>query len=92
MNAADNDSYGNVLAHANGGSAAAPTKADYDLIGIALPKTSAATNSTHALSLLNGAVKALSTDKIDTVAELNKLAITVDKLMQLAAVGPIPGS
>ncbi|MET3073337.1 hypothetical protein [Herbaspirillum seropedicae] len=86
------DAYGKVLAHANGGSAAAPTDADYAMIGIALPKTSPETKRTHALSLLNGVVKALSTEKIDTVAELNKLAITVDKLMQLAAVGEIPDS
>ena len=78
--------YSKVLTHS--GSGDAPSKDDYKQIGVTLPTT----NADHALALLNGAVKKASAEKIDTIAELNKLAITVEKLMKLAVVEPEPES
>ncbi|MET2988926.1 cell wall anchor protein [Herbaspirillum seropedicae] len=85
-------SYAKVLAYVNGaGSPAdAPTQADYQAIGVSLPQALPAT-AASALELLNSAVHAqASTASVDSVGELNRLAITVDKLMQVAAVAPLP--
>lgn len=86
------NSYARLLAYVNGGgtSSDAPSIADYQAIGVALPHTVAAT-SASALALMNSAIHAQSsTGNVDSVAELNRLALTVDQLMQVAAVGPLP--
>lgn len=85
-------SYAKVLAYVNGaGSLAdAPAQADYLAIGVTLPQALSAT-AASALELLNSAVHAQAgTASVDSVGELNRLAITVDKLMQVAAVAPLP--
>jgi hypothetical protein len=84
-------SYAKVLAYASGGSATAdaPTALDYQTIGVARPSATGPA-AASALALFNSAVLAQgSTAKVDTVTELNKLALTVDQLMQVAAVMPL---
>jgi len=77
-------SYKTILDHVGTGeSAAAPTREDYLNIGLQLP----AHGGQHALQLFNSAIAAQASDsKIDDIGKLNKLALTVDKLMQVAAV------
>ncbi|WP_199901727.1 hypothetical protein, partial [Herbaspirillum sp. B65] len=85
------NSYAKVLAYVNGGGsvADAPTIADYQNIGVALPHTVAATSGS-AMKLFNSVVHAQdNTAKVDSVAELNRLALTVDQIMQVAAVAPL---
>lgn len=66
--------------------ATAPTREDYLAIGVKLP----ANNEANALLLLNSAIaRQSSATSIDGIAKLNELALTVDKLMQVAAVRPI---
>jgi soluble cytochrome b562 len=77
-------SYKTILDHVGTGeSAAAPTREDYLNIGVQLPVH----GGQHALQLFNSAIAAqASENKIDDIGKLNKLALTVDKLMQVAAV------
>ncbi|WP_244216358.1 cell wall anchor protein [Herbaspirillum rubrisubalbicans] len=85
------NSYAKVLAYVNGGGnvADAPTIADYQNIGVALPHTVAATSGS-AMKLFNSVVHAQdNTAKVDSVAELNRLALTVDQIMQVTAVAPL---
>ncbi len=83
------NSYAKVLAYVNGGGTDAPTTVDYQNIGVALPITGAATSGS-ALALMNSAVHAQSRPaSIDSVAELNRLALTVEQVMQVAAVAPL---
>ena len=77
-------SYKTILDHVGTGeSAAAPLREDYLNIGVQLPVH----GEQHALQLFNSAIAAQASDsKIDDIGKLNKLALTVDKLMQVAAV------
>lgn len=77
-------SYKTILDHVGAGeSATAPTREDYLNIGVQLP----AHGGQHALQLFNSAIAAQASDSnIDDISKLNKLALTVDKLMQIAAV------
>jgi hypothetical protein len=81
------DAYVKILAEANGAAADAsvgssPTASDYSTIGANIGLSS--TNTT-ALGLLNEVVGNLNTTAIDTVAEINALAVVVDKIMNTAA-------
>ncbi|MCO4859118.1 hypothetical protein MKD49_21685 [Herbaspirillum sp. WGmk3] len=77
-------SYKTILDHVGTGeSAATPLREDYLNIGVQLPVQ----GGQHALQLFNSAIAAqASENKIDDIGKLNKLALTVDKLMQVAAV------
>ncbi|MDR9834753.1 beta strand repeat-containing protein [Herbaspirillum huttiense] len=86
------NSYAKVLAYVNGagGATEAPQLSDYQTIGVAMPHAVAST-ANSALALLNSAVHAQSSPgKVDSVAELNRLALTVDQLMQVTAAAPLP--
>jgi hypothetical protein len=80
------DAYNKILAEANGTTADAtpadPTAADYAAIGAGIG--SAATDA-EALGLLNDAIGAQTSTGVDTVAEINALAATADKVMNAAA-------
>jgi hypothetical protein len=79
--------YNTILAEANGTTADAttanPSAADYAAIGadIGTAKTDAA-----ALDRLNKIVGNLTTTAVDTVDEINKLAVTLDKIQTVAAL------
>ena len=83
------DAYVKILAEANGSAGDAtstnPTVSDYALIGANIGTS--ATN-TVALSLLNTVIGNLSTTAVDTIAEINALAVVVDKLMAAALGSP----
>lgn len=81
------DAYNKILAEANGSTADAtpnsnPLASDYAAIGanIGLAATSAS-----ALGLLNDVIGGLATAAVDTVAEINALAVVIDKVMNAAA-------
>lgn len=81
------DAYAAILAEANGAAADAtpnvnPTAAQYGLIGANIG--AAATQSMN-LSLLNGVVGNLTTQQVDSVAEINAIAAAVDKVIALAS-------
>ncbi len=81
------DAYTVILAEANGSAADAtptvnPTAAQYAAIGANI---GAAATDAESLGLLNDVVANLNTANVDTVAEINALAATVDKIMNLAA-------
>jgi hypothetical protein len=84
------DAYLRILAEANGGAADAtpgtnPLASDYALVGANI---GSATSNTAALSLLNTVIGNLPTTGVDTISEINALAIVVDKLMVAAAGSP----
>lgn len=80
-------SYNTILAEANGTTADAtvanPTAADYAAIGanIGMAKT-----DTDALARLNAVVGNLEPGAVDTVAEIDKLAATLEKIQTVAAL------
>lgn len=81
--------YAKVLGHARNATGPAPLAADYQAIGVQLP----AVNAPQALQLLNSVIHAQpDTAKINTIAGLNRLALTVEQLMQVAAVAPLPNT
>lgn len=82
------DSYNVILAEANGAApdatpAVNPSALQYATIGANIG--GAATNA-QSLSLLNDAVSSVGVSSIDTVAEINALAATVDKIISLASL------
>lgn len=82
-------SYAKVMAYVRNAAGTAPQSEDYLNIGVQLP----AVNAPQALQLLNSVIHAQPDSvKINTIAGLNRLALTVEQLMQLAAVSPLPGS
>lgn len=82
-------SYAKLMAHARNGSSGAPQVEDYTNLGVQLP----AINAPQGLQLLNSVIQAQpDSAKINTIAGLNRLALTVEQLMQVAAVGPLPGT
>ena len=82
-------SYARVMAYVRNAAGTAPQSEDYLNIGVQLP----AVNAPQALQLLNSVIHAQPDSvKINTIAGLNRLALTVEQLMQLAAVSPLPGS
>lgn len=81
------DAYVAILAEANGAAADAtpnvnPTAAQYGLIGANI---GAAATQPMNLSLLNGVVGNLTTQQVDSVAEINAIAAAVDKVIALAS-------
>jgi hypothetical protein len=83
------DAYNVILAEANGSAADAtpgvnPTAAQYALIGATI---GLASSNTAALSLLNEVVGNLASTAVDTVAEINAIAVVIDKVMNAAATG-----
>ncbi|MDR9839328.1 cell wall anchor protein [Herbaspirillum huttiense] len=76
--------YKTILSHVGTTEAAtAPTQDDYHTIGVQLP----AHGEPYALQLFNSAIATQTSESnIDDIGKLNKLALTVDKLMQIAAV------
>jgi hypothetical protein len=84
------DAYAVILAEANGAAADAtpgvnPTAAQYAAIGASI---GLAASNASALGLLNEVVGNLASTAVDTVAEINALAIVVDKVMTSAAGAP----
>lgn len=82
------DAYIAILAEANGATADAtpttnPTVAQYNAIGANI---GSAASDAESLTLLNDVVANLTTSGVDTIAEINALASTVDKIMTLAAL------
>ena len=82
------DAYSAILTEANGGlpdatPASNPTVLQYASIGANI--VGAATDAEN-LNLLNDAIVNLNTVNVDTVAEINALAATIDKIMNLAAL------
>ena len=82
------DAYLAILSEANGGLSDAtptsnPTVAQYSAIAASI---GGAATDIENLSLLNDSIASLSTPNIDTVTEINALAATVDKIMNLAAL------
>jgi hypothetical protein len=63
-----------------------PTAAEFVTLGVTLGKAGISTDTQQvsALKLLNEVIDGLNTTAVDTVAELNTLASTVDKLMSIA--------
>jgi hypothetical protein len=84
------DAYNKILSEANGSAADAttgsnPVVSDYALIGANI---GLAVANTAALSLLNGVIGSLATNAVDTVAEINALAVVTDKIIQTASGSP----
>ncbi|MGM9512740.1 hypothetical protein ACS5PK_00630 [Roseateles sp. DB2] len=87
------DAYVKILAEANGSSPdltpdADPTTADYQNIGVLL---GALQGKPAALALLNDAIKGITIDSVDTIAELKAIVAVVQKVMNIAA-GVAPAS
>lgn len=87
------DAYVRILGEANGTSpdatpGADPTAADYQNIGVLLGSLQ---GKAPALALLNDAIKGVSTDSVDTLAEIKALVAVVQKVMSIAA-GVAPAS
>ena len=84
------DAYGKILAEANGAAADAtpgtnPLVSDYEAIGASI---GLASSNAAALSLLNDVVGNLTTSAVDSIAEINAIAVAIDKVMIAAAGGP----
>jgi hypothetical protein len=79
--------YSLILAEANGSAPDAtpgvnPTAAQYAAIGANI---GLATSNPAALALLNDVIGNLTTTAIDTIAEINAIAVVIDKVMNSAA-------
>jgi hypothetical protein len=63
-----------------------PTATEFLTLGVTLGKAGVSTDpqQANALKLLNEVIDGVSTTAVDTVAEINALASTVDKLMRIA--------
>jgi hypothetical protein len=88
------NSYGLVLAEANGATADAtptddPTLSDYQRIGVELK---AILGSDAGLRLFNDIIKGKSTAGVNTVTKLNALATVVDQLLTVAENGNVSTS
>lgn len=86
------NAFNKILAEANGAAPDAtpadPTPTDYAAIGANI---GTAATDPEALSLLNDVIGGQTPSNIDSVAEINALAATVDKVMNVAAGGaPAP--
>ncbi len=82
-------SYAKLMAYVRTAAGAAPLREDYLNIGVALPTV----NASQGLQLLNSVIHAQpDVTKINTVAGLNRLALTVEQLMQVTTVAPLPGT
>lgn len=82
------NAYTFILAEANGAAADAtptinPTRAQYSAIGANI---GGAATDAESFSLLNDSIANLSTISVDTIPEINGLAATIDKIMNLAAL------
>jgi len=82
------DAYTFILAEANGTTVDAtptvnPTLAQYAAIGANI---GTAATDTESFNLLNDSIANLSTTSVDTVSEINGLAATSDKIMNLASL------
>lgn len=85
--------YLKILAEANGvrgdtmDPSKIPTSAEFKNIGVTLGKADSNSNSTQsgaALKLLNDVIDGLGNSAVDTVKEINDLAVVVDKVMNLS--------
>lgn len=81
------DSYVKILGEANGLGPdltpdADPTADDYQNIGVLLGSVR---GNANALTLLNDAIKGLTTDSVDTVTELKAMVAVVQKVMSIVA-------
>lgn len=84
------DAYVKILAEANGiasdATQANPISDDYALIGANIGQAAA---NAAALSLINTVIGNLATTAVDTIAEINALAIVIDKIMNAAVGAPV---
>ncbi|MCP1575000.1 hypothetical protein J2S30_003379 [Herbaspirillum rubrisubalbicans] len=82
-------SYAKLMAYVRTAAGAAPLREDYLNIGVAMPTV----NASQCLQLLNSVIHAQpDVTKINTIAGLNRLALTVEQLMQVTTVAPLPGT
>jgi hypothetical protein len=87
------DSYGRILSEANGSGPDAtpgvdPTADDYQNVGALLGSQQ---GNANALSLLNNAIKGLTSESCDSVTDLRAIVAAVSKVMTIAA-GVAPAS
>jgi hypothetical protein len=84
------DAYSKILAEANGVAAdttpgSNPLVSDYEAIGASIGLVS---SNAAALSLLNEVVGNLTTSAVDSIAEINAIAVVIGKVMIAAAGSP----